>query len=546
MTSRADRPVIIIAATPTPNGDLHAGHLAGPYLAADVYARYRRAGGAPVLYSTCTDDSQTYVVSTAHRRDLAPGELCEMATAAIQRSMTSMGISAGFLPPIDERYRATVLDFVRALHATGRFRRRTVRLPYAERAGRYLVDGLVKGECPVCLAESCGGSCEGCGHPNHFDQLINPRSTLDPDDPVGYREATILVLPMEEYRDRLVAHYRQHADQWRPHSRQLIEEILARPLPDVPVTVPTGWGVPAPFPETPGQMLYPWIEAMPASMYSTWCAAREQGIETDAVDELWRAERGAQLVQFHGFDNVYFWGMVDLVLLMAHGERYVLPDANVCNEFYELDNEKFSTSRNHVIGSDELVRDFPRDLIRFYLALTGPEHQRTNFSRTALRSVTSQRLVQPWNALADRLDLLLRGGDATPLRVSDGGRRRAAAMSQRFRLCYELPTLSLHRAADVIVSQLDRLERLSRTVPARADHEGAVADLLLQVQALLAGAAPILIDITRAATAGGRLTLPAVDDVGWSSERVAPIRLPRLSSTAAEDRCADQLAGVAG
>jgi methionyl-tRNA synthetase len=501
------RPTIVISATPTPNGDLHVGHVAGPYLAGDVYARYLRAAGNPVLFSTCTDDSQTYVVSTARRRGTTPAQLCAASTSAIQRSVDAMGISMSPLPPIDEGYREAVLRFVTDLYEAGRFELRTVKLPYAERAGAYLCDGLVKGECPACFAESCGGACEACGHPNHFDELGNPRSVLDPGDPVVYREADVLVLPMEHYRERLTAYYREREDRWRPHAMQLIREILARPLPDVPVTFPTSWGLPAPFEETPGQVLYPWVEAMPASMYSTWWAAGREG----SFDELWRASGGAKLVYFHGFDNVYFWGMVDLVLLMAHGDRYVLPEANVCNEFYELENEKFSTSRNHVIWSADLVAEVPRDLVRFYLALTCPENQRTNFSRAALDKVTAQRLVRPWNELAGVLPP--EGAEALP--VSEDGRRRAAAMVRRFRLCYELPTFSLHRAADSIMVQLDRL-----LTEALSGHL-APGDLVLQVRTLLACAAPILID----ATAGLGFELDPSEVT-----TVAPFTMPRLVS----------------
>ena len=35
----------ITAAPPTPNGDLHVGHMAGPYVAADVYRRFVLAEG---------------------------------------------------------------------------------------------------------------------------------------------------------------------------------------------------------------------------------------------------------------------------------------------------------------------------------------------------------------------------------------------------------------------------------------------------------------------------------------------------------------------
>jgi methionyl-tRNA synthetase len=495
-------PTIIIAATPTSNGDLHIGHMAGPYLAGDVYARYLRAAGHRVIYTTCTDDSQTYVVSTAHRRGRAPAALCASSTAAIGRSLEAMGIGMAGLPPIDERYRATVLDFVTSLHHAGRFRPRTVRLPYATDSGTFLFDGLVGGTCPSCLAASCGGVCEACGHPNNYDELLDPYSTMNPEEPVVLREQTILVLPLEDYRDRLVAYYTARADRWRPHARQLIREILARPLPDAPVTMPGAWGIPAPFPETPGQILYPWVEAMPASMYSTWWSAARLGEpEAGSPDEHWLADRGAEVVYFHGYDNVYHWGLMDLVLLMAHGDRYTLPASNVCNEFYDLDGDKFSTSRNHLIWSVDLLAEVPRDLVRFYLALTAPEYQRTNFSREGLERATARHLVEPWNALADTLSLARLGADpGEALPTTAAGRQRAAVMVRRFRSCYELSTFSLTRAAETVVAHLARL----RAAAERADgRPTTLGDLFLQTRALLAGAAPILIDVTDAARAAG-------------------------------------------
>ena len=521
MTSTA-RPAIVIAATPTPNGDLHVGHLAGPYLASDIYARYLRAIGRPVIYTTCTDDSQTYVVATAARRATTPQELCRISTAEIQSSITAMGISMAGLPPIDDRYRQTVLDFVTRLYDLGRLRVRTVRLPYAERSGAYLFDGLVTGSCPVCLVGSCGGTCENCGHPNSFDELLDPRSTLDPAEPVSHREHTVLVLPMEDYRQRLTEYFTARQDRWRPHSMQLIRELLAGPLPEIPITMPgQGWGIEAPFAETPGQILYPWIEAMPASIYSTWWAAGQQGEEQPAaVDELWRAERDPEVVYFHGFDNTYHWGLMDLTMLMAHGDRYVLPESNVCNEFYDLEGAKFSTSRNHLIRGSDLLAEVPRDLVRFFLALTAPEYQRTNFTRQALTEVTERRLIEPWNALAEAISLLIAGRAGAMLATTPAGRSRAALVQARLRGCYELATYSVARAAETVADQVARLRRLA--------EDGAVepGDLLLEARTVLAGAAPILIDLAQqASSAGVQLDLTAEP-----ADEVPAFELPRLAS----------------
>jgi methionyl-tRNA synthetase len=354
---------------------------------------------------------------------------------------------------------------------------------------------------------------------------------MDPTDPVTYRERTILVLPIEDYRDRLTTYYAAQLGRWRPHAMQLIQELLARRLPDIPITIPGTWGIPAPFAETPGQVLYPWIEAMPAVMYSTWWSTAQIDDAPLAYDEHWRADHEAELVYFHGFDNVYHWGLMDLVLLMAHGDRYVLPTVNVCNEFYDLGEEKFSTSRNHLIWSVDLLADVPRDLVRFYLALTAPEHQRTSFVLDDLRRVVARRLIGPWNGLAAAMSLTLADVDGSALLpTTRAGRARAAAMLDRFRGCYDMPGYSMSRAAETLVTQLARVRELAETGIARV----VPGDLLLEVRTLLAAAAPILVDVAAAAD-------ESEVDLGLIAgppEAMTPFELPRLPGVDADEGAA--------
>jgi methionyl-tRNA synthetase len=486
---------------------MHLGHIAGPYLAGDVYARYQRARGRQVIFTTGTDDSQTYVVASARRLGVPPEELCRTSTVQIRDALSAMGISVDGFGPFDDTYRATVLDYFRRLHAAGVFRLKTVRLPYLERTGEFLVEGMIEGRCPVCLTTSRGGLCETCCHPNNFDTLIDPHSTVDPADVPTYREATILVLPLEEHRDQLTAYHEAWMPYWRPHLGQMIHELLARPLMDVPITYPLDWGIPAPFPETPGQVLNAWLELMPAGMFTTSYAAAQLGRQTPP-GQLWQVEENVRMVHFLGFDNAYFFCLPHLAMLMAHGDRYIRPEWIINNEFYELESEKFSTSKGHVVTCQEILREVPRDVVRLYLALTAPEHQRTTFSRAGLHKVAEERLVGPWNRLAGALGKGVANaasGAAAWLPVSTQARRRAATMLERFHIFYEMPTYSLNRVADTILVHIDRLARQAAALDGLdIDVESeAWGDLFLQVKALLAAAAPILIDLAAAAQRTG-------------------------------------------
>jgi methionyl-tRNA synthetase len=514
VAERGDRRVLIIGGPPTTNGDMHVGHVAGPYVAADVYSRYLRATERDVLFASGGDDSQTYVFTTAARLGTTPPELAAKSWGQIKATWQAMGIDVDGFAPTDEGYRADVYDYVHRLYDMGKFRLRTVRLPYSEAKQMFLVEGLVGGECPTCLADSRGGICEGCGHPVDFDALVNPYSIMDPSDPVSHREAEILVFPLESYRQQLIDFHKSKEGAWRPHAVAFIRELLAKPLPDFPITYPVEWGMPAKFAETPGQTLNAWLEGMPASMYCHAFAQKELGIRAPANDDAWNAGHDAELVFFVGFDNLFIWAAVHIAELIAHDGKYVLPDTILCNEFYELENEKFSTSKGHLLWARDLVAEVPRDIVRFYLNLSAPEHSRTNFSRAALDKVAGNRLVGPWNELAASLAKLTAevgntsSDDTGPLPVSPETPGYAAAMVERFRLCYELSSFSLSRAADLIVQNVERLRlHAERALVGDLDPDALevrLGDLFLQLRALIACASPILIDLAgQAAEAGG-------------------------------------------
>ncbi|WP_197289949.1 hypothetical protein [Saccharothrix sp. NRRL B-16348] len=135
--------------------------------------------------------------------------------------------------------------------------------------------------------------------------------------------------------------------------------------------------------------------------------------------------------------------------------------------------------------------------------------------------------MEPWNELADAVSLALLGVDsAAPLRTTEEGRRRASAVLDRFRLCYELPNFSLGRAAETVVTQLDRLRMRARSADDKRDGHPA-GDLLLETRTLLACAAPILVDVADALRAEGvDLDLASVRD-----ESVPAFRFPQLPAT---------------
>ncbi|WP_406386375.1 class I tRNA ligase family protein [Streptomyces sp. NBC_00211] len=506
--------ILVIAPGPTANGDLHLGHLAGPFLAADVCARYARAAGHDVLFGTGVHFTQNYIVTTARRLGVPPEDLRIRSAGQVEETLAAMGIRPDGFVRFGDRYVKTVRTFFERLHGSGGLRLKALPFPYAPRTGEYLTDAYVRGGCPVCLADGCAGLCENCGHWIASGDLIGPRSTLHPEDPVELREQQVLVLPLEDHREALVAHFARHGATMRPRLAQMVEEILARPLPDYPITLPIAWGIPAPFPEVAGQVIYADAETIAWSMHATALAAEERGEVLAAEDELWFSEAGNKVVYFFGSDAGFAFAVVGAAMLEALG-GYTLPEHFVTNEFYELDHDKFSTSRGHVVSGRELAAEVPRDLIRFYLAATGPDFQRTNFTREALARVIGERLVQPWNRVADKID---RWVDKGPLPVSERSREAAARLLERFAAACDVRRFSLTAAAFTLTEQLARLDRWE---PGPAD----AGDFCHEVDVFLRCAAPLLIDLAEQA-----LPDPAIPTEPYAAQ-FTPVRLPRLAES---------------
>ncbi|KPH97007.1 Methionine--tRNA ligase [Actinobacteria bacterium OV450] len=503
---------LVIAPGPTANGDLHLGHLAGPFLAADVCARYARAAGHDVLFGTGVHFTQNYIVTTARRLGVPPEDLRVRSAGQVEETLAAMGIVPDGFVRFGDRYVKTVRTFFERLHAGGALRLKALPFPYAPRTGEYLTDAYVRGGCPVCLADGCAGLCENCGHWIASGDLIGPRSTLHPEDPVELREQQVLVLPLEDHREALTAYFARRSATMRPRLAQMIEEILARPLPDYPVTLPIAWGIPAPFPEVAGQVIYADAETIAWSMHATALAAEERGEVLSAEDELWFSEAGNKVVYFFGSDAGFAFAVVGAAMLEALG-GYTLPEHFVTNEFYELDHDKFSTSRGHVVSGRELAAEVPRDLIRFYLAATGPDFQRTNFTREALARVTGERLVRPWNRIADKVDRWVGRG---PLPVSERSGEAAARLLERFAAACDVRRFSLTAAAFTLTEQLARLDRWE---PGPVD----AGDFCHEVDVFLRCAAPLLIDL--AGQALPDRSIPA----GPHATQFTPARLPRLA-----------------
>ncbi|CUU59686.1 methionyl-tRNA synthetase [Parafrankia irregularis] len=396
-------PLLVVATPPTPNGDLHLGHLSGPYLAADILARAATQRGDLAALVTGLDDHQTYTELRALRDGSAPEAVADHFGQAIEASWRAAAVRPDHVtyPRQDRHHAARAAQAVATLHRLGQLDLRERPLPWCRACQRWCYEGFVTGICPHCAAPSGGNVCEVCGHPNDCADLAQPTCALC-GRACDLRLCARWYLPLEAHRDQL-------RDFWDrtvmdDHVRRLCEQLAEQRLPDVAVSHPGHWGLPLDLAGAAGQRIFTWLE-----MASGYIAATDTLTARQRFD--WSAQwRGGQVAECFGFDNAFYYAFLFPVVLRALEPDAAPATTFVGNELYQLAGEKFSTSRQHAIWTPDAVRRRPTDHLRLFLAYDRPATGHTSFTWPALAARLDDDLLSLWHGwlaeAARRRDLI--------------------------------------------------------------------------------------------------------------------------------------------
>lgn len=497
--------VLITATPPTPNGDLHLGHLSGPYLAADIYHRYLRLRAVESYYITGADDHQSYVAFKGGQVDWDAAQTADHYGQAMRETLRAARIEVDHYayPRRSPYHIELVREFFRKLYAEGKIVARTGPALYCEKCERYLFEAYVRGNCPHCGAGSGGNACEDCGRPNDCIDLREPVCKLCGERP-GAREFTRLYFPLSPYQSQLRAYY--ETARMNPHMRALCERMLADGLPDISVSHIAEWGINVPVAGFEEQRIYVWFEMAPGFLAATQELNDRLG-STTGWENFWQAD-DAEVVQFFGFDNGYFFAVLFPAIYTAYDPQIHLPATFVTNEFYRLDGLKFSTSRNHAIWGRELLAQAPADTVRFYLSYSGPEAEQTNFTLSEYSETVQRELVKGWQGWLSELGrkALAENGGTAPAATGlteEHARfqRRLAGLAAEMAVAYEPRTFSPQQAARTlcdlvrVARRFGKVEEQWAAAPARQPERSAALALELTAAKTLALlAAPMMPD----------------------------------------------------
>ncbi len=392
----------VTSALPYANGPVHIGHLAGVYVPADIYVRYLRLKGRPVLFIGGSDEHGVPVTIRARKEGISVQQVVDRYHTLIKDSFEKFGISFDiYSRTTSATHHKLASDFFRKLYDEGKFVEKVSEQFYDEQTHHFLTDRNIRGECPRChAADAYGDQCEKCGATLSPEELINPYNA-ETGNPLVRKATKHWYLPLDQYQNWLEHWILDEHKEWRPNVYGQCKSWLDSGLHPRAVTRDLDWGIPVPVEGAEGKVLYVWFDA-PIGYISNTKELCDAHPELGSWETWWK-DPDTRLVHFIGKDNIVFHCIVFPAMLKAHGD-YILPDNVPSNEFLNLEGNKISTSKNYAVWLHEYLQEIPgrQDELRYVLTANAPETKDNDFTWADYQARCNNELVAVYGNFVNR------------------------------------------------------------------------------------------------------------------------------------------------
>ena len=392
--------IFIGVAWPYANGPLHMGHIAGCYLAADIFARYHRMKGNEVLMVSGSDAHGTPITIRADQEGVEPSVILDRYHAQFLDTWQRLGISFDlFTTTHTENHQRVVQDIFRRLQEQDYIYADTMLLAHCAGCSRFLPDRYVEGTCPHCGNDRArGDQCDNCGHTLDPIELVAPRCSICGDTP-DFRDSEHFFLRLSAFEKPLLD-WIGDKEFWRPNVANSTRGFLQGGLKDRAISRDLTWGVPLPMEGYEGKRIYVWFEAVIGYLSAAVEWAERSG-KPDAWEDFWKDDN-TKAYYFIGKDNIPFHSIIWPAMIMAYGGLN-LPYDVPANEFLSLENRKFSTSQNWALWVPDYLDRYDPDPLRYMLSINMPETGDTDFSWNEFVRRNNDELVATYGNLVNRV-----------------------------------------------------------------------------------------------------------------------------------------------
>jgi methionyl-tRNA synthetase len=388
---------LIIPMPPTPNGRIHIGHAAGPYLRADTLARNLRREGKRVLIVTGTDTYENWVLLEAQKRCEHPEETCRRNHELIGHDFNNLNIVFDlWFNPLSQKHIEAYSHLHEELLSDIIKQKKAFlvpeAIPYSTKTGEYVIGVWIAGQCPHCDQEVAGNSCVKCGASFQPSEIKNPRSRIDNCNLNWTDKESWFVEPKNprEILDMLEGAGLSN------EFIKIAEKHLERAGTRVRVSQPGSWGIKSKLVENDCVITNTYYGF---ALYCAKIGAELSGYKTSFLE---KSSSSTTVIALFGKDNAGV-GLVAPCAISLSSSKYRGFDHLIVNHLLNFEGSKCSTSRKHGIWVSELLENtsISGDELRYYLAQASLESEITSLSLIEL--IESVNLLRSWRV--NRLDV---------------------------------------------------------------------------------------------------------------------------------------------
>ncbi len=378
LASMSKERFLVTSALPYANGPIHFGHIAGAYLPADIFVRFKKVCKEDVVYICGTDEHGFAITVSAQLEGNDPQKHVDHYHKVISGIFEKFNIEFdNFSRTSLEKHHKLSQQFFEQLLANQKISAQDTEQLYCNHDKMFLADRYVYGTCPHCgFEEARGDECGQCGKWLEALELKTPHCKMCNNTPVK-KETRHWFLELNKFSDSL-KEWLSQKEHWKPNVKNFINSMIEGGLEPRPITRDMNWGVKVPLKEAEGKVLYVWFDAPIGYISSTIEWAEKKG-EPELWKKYWE-NPDCKLVHFIGKDNLPFHCVVWPSMLMGQNEPFILPHDVPANEFYNLEGKQFSKSTGWYIDLEDFFKKYSTDSIRYAIAANAPETKDSSFS----------------------------------------------------------------------------------------------------------------------------------------------------------------------
>lgn len=352
------RKILVTAALPYANGDIHVGHLV-EYIQADIWSRFQKMRGHECIYLCADDTHGTPIMIRARQEGVSPEAWIEKCHKEHEKDFRDFEILFDEYHTTNGPENKETVEFIfNQIQSKGLVTTKPVKQPYCEHDKMFLPDRFVKGVCPKCGAsDQYGDSCDVCGSTYSPTEVKEAKCSVCGNPPTE-KESDHVFYKLNNDREFLRSWVKEHTNEGV--SKKLMEWLEGE-LKDWDISRDApyfGFEIPG----HPQKYFYVWADAPVGYIGTTkkWCARNGRNYE-----EFWKSDK-AEIYHFIGKDIAYhhtlFWPF------MLKNSGLDTPNEVFVHGMLTVNGEKMSKSKGTFINARTYLKYAEPTYLRYYYA----------------------------------------------------------------------------------------------------------------------------------------------------------------------------------